>query len=237
MTLLALMQLSLARAGLSTTSSTFQDRARQYFNLGMKEIAAIKEWRWLMREASITTTAAGKTYNLAADVMRPISFRNVTDNFEMQIVDILKINRVDPDDDLSSGPGKVAVVGWDTTNSTWSVRLWPTPDANSETVTYQYIAYVDDLTSSNDGTELDTLRIPNWVQSAMVYYVAAHYMGEKGDIEGQQMDMGIFNQQVSYYAKADASIDGAQGNVTHLIRNDAMGFGKLQFRVNDGSLG
>jgi hypothetical protein len=62
-------------------------------------------------------------------------------------------------------------------------------------------------------------------------------MGEKGDIEGQQMDMGIFNQQVSYYAKADASIDGAQGNVTHLIRNDAMGFGKLQFRVNDGSLG
>ena len=236
MTLTKVMELALARAGLNTSAAVFLNRARDYFNMGIKEVSAMKQWRWLLKEGTLTTTSGTATYNLAADVMKPLSFRNVTDDFEMRIVDVLQLNRIDPDDDLSSGPENVAVVEWDTTNSPWKVRLWPTPDTNSESIKYQYYAYIDDFTSSNDGTELDTLRIPNWLQTSMVYYVAAHYMSEKGDYEGHAGDIQTFRTQVAFYADSDSLVDGAMGSLTKLNRSDAFGLGGFQFKVQDGSL-
>ena len=66
--------------------------------------------------------------------MHPVSFRNVTDDFEMRMVDVLALDRIDPDTDLKSGPENVAVIKWNGTNTNWTVQLWPTPDTNSETI-------------------------------------------------------------------------------------------------------
>ena len=236
MTLLECLQRALNRAGLSDTSSTFKDKARDYWNMGIKELSAKKQWRWLFKEGTVTTTASTSTYDLADDVMRPLAFRNETDDFEMQMVLTTKIDRVDPDNDLSSAAEKAAITGWNSTNTNWEVRLGPVPDTSSETVKYRYFAYITDKTSSDDGTELDTLGLPDWVQTCMVYYVASHVMSEKGDIEGAAVDKQIHDEQLSYYMLIDEQLEGQQSNVTFLHRSDGVGFGQFQSKVSDGSL-
>ena len=64
MTLTKCIELALANAGLSSAAATFQTKARDYINLGCKEISAVKEWRWLFAEGSITTTANTSEYDL-----------------------------------------------------------------------------------------------------------------------------------------------------------------------------
>lgn len=236
MTLLQCLQRGLVRSGLSDSTSAFQDKARDYFNMGMKEVAAKKQWRWLFKDASITTTETVSEYDLANDVMRPLSFRNVTDDFEMQMVLTTQIDRVDPDDDLDSAAEKAAITGWNSSSDNWTVRLWPTPDTSSETIKYRYYAFIEDFTSANDSTELGALGLPDWIQASMVYYVASNIMSEKGDYEGAQQDKAIFDEQVAHYIMIDIQLEGAQSNVTQLNRSDGMGFGQFQFKVNEASL-
>ena len=236
MTLLQSLQRGLIRAGLNETASTFKDKARDYWNMGAKDLSARKQWRWLFKDATITTTSGTASYDLADDVLRPLSFRNVTDDIEMQMVLTTKIDRVDPDADLSSGPEKVAVTGWNSSNTNWTVRLWPTPDTNSETIKYRYYSYIADLTSSNDDTELDALGLPDWAQTAMVYYVASQIMSEKGDVQGSMVDKQTFDEQIFHYSTIDAQLEGVQSSVTRLSRIDGVGFGQFQFRPDDGGL-
>ena len=235
MTLTKCIQLSLANAGLSSSSATFVDKARDYINLGMKEISATKQWRWLYKEETITVTASTSTYNLATDCLRPLAFQNPSDDFEMRMVDNLKLDRVDPDNDLSAGAENAAVVNWDSTNTAWTVRFWPIPDTNSETVKHRYYAYIADWTSSNDASELDTLGIPDWTQTALMYWAASKVMEEKQDHEGSQLAMQSYRQMLNFYAEADEDMSGSQGNITNLMRQDAYGFGDFQFKVQ-GSL-
>ena len=70
----------------------------------------------------------------------------------------------------------------------------------------------------------------------MVYYVAHMVMSEKSDMEGAATDKRIFDEQVAHYARVDDNLDGSQGNLTHLTRSDAIGFGEFQFKVVGGSL-
>ena len=236
MTLTKCIELALANAGLASTAATFQTKARDYINLGTKEISAVKEWRWLFAEGSITTTAHTSEYDLADDGMHPVSFRNVTDDFEMRMVDVLALDRIDPDTDLKSGPENVAVIKWNGTNTNWTVQLWPTPDTNSETIKYRYRKYIADFTSSNDATELDTLGLPDWVQPAVMYYAAAKIMQEKQDAEGSALAQQSYDRMVRHYLEVDMDASGSQGCLTHLIRTDAVGFGDFTFKTIDGSL-
>ena len=236
MTLDKCIELALANASHSSAAATFQTKARDYINLGTKEISAIKEWRWLFAEGSITTTANTSEYDLADDVMHPVSFRNVTDDFEMRMVDVLKLDRIDPDTDLKSGAENAAVVKWNSSNTNWTVQLWPTPDTNSETIKYRYRKYIADFTSSNDSSEMDTLGLPDWVSTALVYYAAAKIMQEKQDPEGAAQAQQSYTQMINHYMETDMNVDGSQGCLTHLIRSDSMGFGDFTFKVTDGSL-
>jgi len=236
MTLDKCIELALANAGLSSAAATFQTKARDYINLGTKEISAVKEWRWLFAEATITTTANTSEYDLADDVMHPVSFRNVTDDFEMRMVDVLKLDRIDPDTDLKSGAENAAVVKWNSSNTNWTVQLWPTPDTNSETIKYRYRKYIADFTSANDSSELGALGLPDWVQTAVMYYAAAKIMQEKQDPEGAALAQQSYERMIRHYMDIDMNTDGSQGCVTHLLRSDAMGFGDFTFKVTDGTL-
>ena len=236
MTLDKCIELALANAGLSSAAATFVTKGRDYVNVGVKELCAVKEWRWLFAEATITTTAATSEYDLADDVMHPVSFRNVTDDFEMRMVDVLALDRIDPDTDLSSGPENVAVVKWNSSNTNWTVQLWPKPDTNSETIKYRYRKYIADFVSGNDASELDTLGLPDWVQTAVMYYAAARIMQEKQDAEGSALAQQSYDRMVRHYLEADMDADGSQGCLTHLIRTDSVGFGDFTFRTIDGSL-
>jgi len=236
MTLTKCIELALANAGLNSGAATFVTKARDYVNLGVKELSATKEWFWLFSEGSITTTADTAEYDLADDVLRPVAFRNVTDDFEMRMVDVLKLDRIDPDSDLKSGPENAAVVKWNSSNTNWTVRLWPTPDENSETVKYRYYKYIADFTSGNDSSELDTLGLPDWVQTAVMYYAASKIMQEKQDPEGAALAQQSYDRMVQHYVQADMDVDGAQGCLTHLMRSDAMGFGDFMFKITDGTL-
>jgi len=236
MTLEKCIELSLANAGLSSAAATFKNKARDYINLGTKEMCAVKEWRWLFAEGTITTTADTSEYDLADDVMQPVSFRNVTDDFEMRMVDVLKLDRIDPDTDLTSGAENAAIVKWNSSNTNWTVQLWPTPDTNSETIKYRYRKYIADFTSGNDTSELDTLGLPDWVQTAVMYYAAAKIMQEKQDPEGAAQAQQSYERMIRHYLETDMNMDGSQGCLTHLVRSDAMGFGDFTFKVSDGSL-
>jgi hypothetical protein len=73
---------------------------------------------------------------------------------------------------------------------TWT----PTPDA-TDNILYTYRAAIADKAVGNDGTDL-LASMPLWAQHALVFYVAAIYKGEKGDLEGEQQDMQNYEMRV-----------------------------------------
>ena len=232
MTLLKSLQLSLARVGLNTTSDTFKDRARDYWNAGAKDLSGRRQWRWLFKTGTLTTTASTRTYSLAADVSRPLSFIHTTDDVVMQMVDILEVDRVDPDEDESGGSRKVFVRGINSSTGYWEVDLFPTPDTSSETITYRYYAFVQDKTSSDDDTDLRAT-MPEDAQWALVDYVTAAYKGEKGDSRGEQEEMANYLFKVQNMMKVDSETDGNE--LFRFPRRDGAGF-DLNFVVQNGTL-
>ena len=135
MTLTKLMQLGLARAGLSTSNTLFLDRARDYFNEGTKDLAQRHDWRWLIKSSTITTADGTKTYSLAADVLKPLMFVHTTDDVTMAMVDIQEMIQADPDNDEEGASRFVVVNGINSSTGYWEVDLHPIPDTNSETIT------------------------------------------------------------------------------------------------------
>ncbi len=104
MTLKKVMEMALRRAGLNEETSSFLDNARDYFNVGLRDLSERRAWRWLFKSSTFTTTSSTRNYSLASDVMRPLSFVNTTDNHTMDIVDASVVDRVDPDADEEGNP-------------------------------------------------------------------------------------------------------------------------------------
>ena len=235
MTLLKCLQLGLQKAGLSQSSSTFQDTARDYFNIGMKEIASMHDWRWLYKEGTISASSSSNDYDLANGVLKPLSMRTTTNDYNLRIVDNFAIDGNDPDESESGQSDFVAAARWNPTNGVWEVRLYPKPSAN-DTIKYRYLAYLTDFTSSNDSSETDVLGIPDWIATAMLHYVAAKLQGVYGDFQGQQEDDRIWKEMVGKYIMADTDIDGVDGHKTSLKRRDRF-HTAFNFNVQKGSLG
>jgi len=232
MTLEKLLAMSLARVGLNTTTTTFVDRARDYYNEGAKDLSGRRQWRWLFKNSTITTTASTKTYSLASDVSRPLSFINTTDDEIMRMVDIQEMDRDDPDQDETGGARFVVVSGINSTTGYWEVDLHPTPDTSSETITYRYFAFLEDKTDSDDSTDLRAT-MPEAAQWAVMQYVVGKYKGEKGDPVGEQQELDSYFLAVQNLAKVDGEQDGNES--FQFPRRD--GFLNVNFTVQDGTLG
>jgi len=235
MTLTALMKLSLRRVGIDETAEAFQTNARDYFNLGTKDLSSRRAWRWLFKNTSFTTTASTATYSLASDVMRPLGFFNSTDNISMEMRDSDIVDRLDPDQDETGTPRVVFVSGINATTGYWEVDLFPIPDDSATTIRYRYFGYIADKTSANDATDLATT-MPPWAQQALVYFVSSQYKGELGDIDGEISDYRMYEQAIVNALKVDGEAES--GNRIDRLPRRALDSGNTNFTfaVNEGSL-
>lgn len=234
MTLLKNIQLGLQKAGLSQSASAFQTTARDYYNIGIKEISAMHDWRWLYKQGTISATSSTNDYDLANDVLKPLNFRSTTNEYVLRIVDNFSIDQNDPDESESGLSDNVAAARWNTTNNVWEVRFYPAPSAN-DTILYRYVAYIRDFTSGNDATETGELGIPDWIATAMVHYVASKLQGVYGDFAGAQEDERIWKEMVAKYIMSDTDMDGIDGHKTSLRRRDRFS-SAFDFNVTQGSL-
>lgn len=195
MTLTQVLTMSLRRAGLSTsTTGTYWSIARDYFNLGMVDVASRGNWTWLRTKAEQFALAPGQaTKELASDVLIPLDFWDKTNNKRIIPLPENRVQDFDPDEDETS-----EVVYWSNTgigsNGYVEVTWTPTPDA-ADVVYYTYRAIPAAKVSANDGTDL-LATFPLQIQHAMVHYVAGIYKGEKGDLEGEQQDVAEYEKRV-----------------------------------------
>ena len=175
MTLKKVMEMALRRAGLNEETSSFLDNARDYFNVGLRDLSERRAWRGLFKSSTFTTTSSTRNYSLASDVMRPLSFVNTTDNHTMDIVDASVVDRVDPDADEEGSPRVVYVAGINSSTGYWTVDLYPIPTHGSTTFT---AATSDVITSSghsledNDIVKMTTTgTLPAGLSTGTDYYV------------------------------------------------------------------
>jgi hypothetical protein len=225
MTLKKVMEMALRRAGLNEETSSFLDNARDYFNVGLRDLSERRAWRWLFKSSTFTTTSSTRNYSLASDVMRPLSFVNTTDNHTMDIVDASVVDRVDPDADEEGN----------SSTGYWTVDLYPIPDDGSTTITYRYYAFIADKTSSNDDTDL-AATLPPWAQNAMIYFISSQYKGELGDLDGEQTDYLLYERAIANNLKVDAEAES--GNTPDRMARHGEIFVRqsFNFNVNEGSL-
>ena len=235
MTLTKVMEMALRRAGLNEETSSFLDNARDYFNVGLRDLSERRAWRWLFKSSTFTTTASTRNYSLASDVMRPLSFVNTTDNHTMKIVDASVVDRLDPDADEEGNPRSVYVAGINLSTGYWTVDLYPIPDDGTTTITYRYFAFIADKTSSNDDTDLATT-LPPWAQNAMIYFISSQYKGELGDLNGEQTDYLLYERAIANSLKVDAEAES--GNTPDRMARPGEIFVRqsFNFNVNEGSL-
>lgn len=212
------LTLILARVGLNTNSTPFKDRARQYWNEGSVVLSGERQWQWLFKEATLTTTDGTRKYSLAADVGRPLSFRHTTDDALIKMINVQEADRADPDSDDEGSSRGVYIVGKNSSTGAWEVDLVPTPDTSSETITYRYYAIIANKTSSDDGTDL-LPTMPEDAQFAVIDYATARYKGEKGDSVGEKEEMDSYDKKVAAMKKIDGETDGNES--FRLPRRDA----------------
>jgi len=191
MTLDGVVKQVLRRTGLSETSGTFRDNARDYVNQTVDDMVGRAEWFWLRKTASLTTSATIAGYALASDVLSLRSMRHHDDDIPMTIVAGDFINLRDPNRSEAGSPRYVAITGYSSADKANTVELAPVPDA-TEVIKYDYIKHIADFESDDmaggetQSLDLDTI-LPNQVQSALIYGAAALYEEEKGDDEAAVM--------------------------------------------------
>ena len=145
MLLSKVLSIALRRIGLSDGATAFTDNARDYFNIGLRDLCEQRQWRWLFKNSTFTTTASTQTYPLGATVMRPLSFKNVTDNFKMEIVDSNYVDTLDPNGNDTGTPDSVFISGINATTGYWEADLFPIPSGDGGAT---FTAAVTDIITS-----------------------------------------------------------------------------------------
>ena len=145
MTNLEVMQIALRRVGLSTTSTTFKDGARDYLNFVSKDLASRAKWFWLFKESNFTCVEDQRSYSLASDVLEPLSFRNDSQNHVMIIWSSQDLDANDPDHSVTGDPRFVSIDGIDSSTGYVTVALYPLPDNSTDVIKYRYYAFIPDL--------------------------------------------------------------------------------------------
>jgi hypothetical protein len=219
--------------GTASPGSPQTDAARDYLNDIKDDIVQRTTWRWMFVNATISAVAATRAYDLASDVLRPVSFRDQTNNRPLTMRQSDYTDRADPDNNQSGTPSTVVVTGITASTGFWSVDIIPTPSANA-TIAYRYYAFIADITSSNDGTDFLTLwRMPPWIESALPHGVTMLYKQESNNstwVEDQRMYERAINSAIT----TDSNIDGDMP--TRLSRSDEGRSGPLTLMPTEGSL-
>ena len=211
MTATKILTMGTRRAGLPISQTEYKDTARDWLNMGFKDLVARRTWLWRYKEGTITTVGSQRTYALASDVLYTLkgSWVHVTDDVPMAISDVRDLDVADPDESTTGGSRIAAVVGISGTTGLWQVDLADTPDASSATIRYRYIIQALELADdgTDDGTDLD-LTYPDWVQHALHLYVSAFLKGEHGDASGQITDLQLYENQIIKQELVDSQAAG-----------------------------
>ncbi len=181
MTPTEIMTIGCRRGGWTVTSATFANRAREYLNDALLELQTMTDWVWMFKNASLSLVSGTRNYDLAADVMQPLSFRDTTNDIPLKMRSPQWADQVDPDQSSSGNPEAAIVLGQTQSNGYWNVDFHPTP-GSSITAQYRYWSYIplvssDSSTAIIDSTNLD-LYVPRWLQPALYYDIAERILSE-----------------------------------------------------------
>ena len=205
------MSMGTRRAGLPIAQVEYLNSARDWLNMGLKDLVARRTWMWRYKEGTLTTVASQRQYALASDVLYTLkgSWVHETDDSPMLMADVRDLDVADPDESTTGGSRFAAVVGISGTTGLWQVGLADTPDTSSETIRYRYIIKAIELNDdgNDDATDLD-LTYPDWVQHALHLYVSAFLKGENGDESGQITDLQLYENQIVKMELVDSKAAG-----------------------------
>jgi hypothetical protein len=238
MTPATLMTMALSNTGLGETTERV-DRARQYLNETGQSIyawtlplpdgsrRAIK-WIWALKETTLSLTASTRAYALAADVMEPFEYFDITNDRWVPLSWISVTDHWDPDEDDGGDPERISITGRDATTGYWVVDAYPTPQA-ATTVRYRYYAQWTDLTSLSDGVDLNPV-LPEWIQPALRAGISEMYFRQYRDLESAKHQKEIKEEIIG---GAVARNTQAGNTAFRLTRPTNM----RRFAIQEGSLG
>ncbi len=233
MTNLEVMQIALRRVGLSTTSTTFKDGARDYLNFVSKDLASRAKWFWLFKESNFTCVEDQRSYSLASDVLEPLSFRNDSQNHVMIIWSSQDLDANDPDHSVTGDPRFVSIDGIDSSTGYVTVALYPLPDNSTDVIKYRYYAFIPDFDSDNDGDSLDPYFHPI-IQPAAAFGISALYKQEKGDDQGSMVDKAEMERIIQRGLAQNRHVEG--NRIFRMRRRDDLDSGTFNFQPAEGSL-
>lgn len=207
----------LKRVGLSTSTSTYQDTARDYINQILAEVMPLVPWWFLDKTTTFATVASTRTYNpISGNVTAWWSFVDETNNITLDIITADSYDSFDPDRDETGLPRAVYVGGVDATTGYPAIDIFPLPD-QANTIRVRYRADINEWTSSDDATDFVALGIPRIMESVVVYGAAALMLEEEGDEGGASRESGNFQRALDAAKRQNL---GMQGNRKNLPVND-----------------
>jgi len=194
MTLAQGIERVLDRVGLSDTTEEFKDRARDYINQILAEVAPLVKWWWLNRTTTFNTVASTRAYQpVSGAVTEWYSFVNETQDRRLDIIGPDEFDALDPDLSRTGTVYDVFIAGQDTTTGYPVVELYYTPNA-VETIRVRYCADIDEWTSANDTADMMALGVPRIMESVLIYGAASLLLEENGDDGGAAREGGNFSR-------------------------------------------
>lgn len=173
--------LILDQVGLSTSTTSYRNLARDFMNLVLTDVVPTTDWWWLNATTTFNTVADTRTYQpVSAQVAEWYSFMDETNNWPLEIVGPDQFDQVDVDRDDSGVPEYVLMNGLDATTGYPIVELWRKPDA-AYTIRVRYQKDIAELTSGDDSTDMSVLGLPRIIQNVLIHGATALYMADQGN--------------------------------------------------------
>ena len=231
MTPQTILDIALRRAGLTITNQTYRDNAIDYANMTMAELLSMP-WVFRHKQGTFNTSSGTSEYDLASDVAHTRHFKDTTNDNPIKIVTESYIDELDIDRSETGDPRFLFFSGVnESSGGETQVTLYPQPDSTA-TVTYEYVANVPDVTTTNLTTDYD-IYAPVWFQAAIMHGISELYHSEKGDADGalkeSQYKQSYVQTGLMYNRNSSSDRKFRMG------RRDTMS-GQFSFVVQEGSL-
>jgi hypothetical protein len=234
MTVADAISLALKRCGLEPTATDYRAQATIYLNATMADIDghAAGGWWWRFKDSHFHTVASTRYYELAADVLYPVSFRDFTNDRILPMATAQQIDAADPDADETGSPARIFPSGVSTVTGYQKVGVSPVPDAIVQ-IDYRYYASQTAIADDSDDLLTD-YGIPLVLQPAVWLGTARLYLQEEQDLEASM----IQQQEYERVIKQCLGINARQRGTAplRLGRYHGQGDGRLSYQPSEGSL-
>jgi len=130
------------------TTTPMITRIKRFINWTQQDIAARRNWEFLLKTADITTVASTSTYSLASDADKVIDIINTTTRAKLGFTSRQEFDARVPYTTSTGSPSVWIPAGRDT-NGYLKVQLYLTPDAEY-TLPYWYRKRLTDLSADAD---------------------------------------------------------------------------------------